>query len=323
MLICLSLYSAQTCAFTVITRAKKTPVLAVLVTAILGTMPCWAVDYQPGDFLPLPRGTNVLMGYYEFAERGSYNNTITGTVEDATSLTSDIGIARYLHYTEAFDHAVLFDVLVPFGGFSDGEINGARLGSASGVADPLASVGMWFVNQPEKQRYVSAVAFVTFPVGTYDKQKALNLGGNRWQYDLQLDLTQGFFDRFTIDVSVDWINYGNNTAAGAGGRQTLTQASTYSAYVWLTEDITATLRKLIPTLPKASVSLGYSGNFGGAQKLDELPTGAKSEEQQIRLTYLQFFTPTWQGLLSVTHDVAVSGQFNQEFGVLLRVAKLF
>jgi len=46
-------------------------------------------------------------------------------------------------------------------------------------------------------------------------------------------------------------------------------------------------------------------------------------EHQVRFTYAEFFAPTWQGLISVNHDISVSGQYKQEFGLVLRVTKVF
>ena len=80
---------------------------------------------------------------------------------------------------------------------------------------------------------------------------------------------------------------------------------------------------MLRTQLPANVSIGYAGTFGGIQKLDGINTGQKTGEEQIRFTYSQFVTPTWQFLISVTHDVAVSGQFKQDFGLIVRVTKLF
>jgi len=182
----------------------------------------------------------------------------------------------------------------------------------------MVSAGFWFINQPKQRRYLSAADFLTLPLGTYDHQKALNLGGNRWQNDVQVDFTQGFLNKFTIDVSGDWIYYWNNTDFGAE-YQTLSQDSTFSADAWLSYDISSVLRTQLP----ANVSIGYAGTFGGVQKLDGIHTGQKTGEEQIRFTYSQFVTPTWQFLISVNHDVAASGQFKQDFGLVLRVTKLF
>ncbi len=109
------------------------------------------------------------------------------------------------------------------------------------------------------------------------------------------------------------------TPISAQEHNTLSQDSTFSAYVWLSYDISSVLRTHLP----ANLSIGYAGTFGGIQKLDGISTGQKTGEQQIRFTYSQFVTPTWQFLISFNHDVTVSGQFKQDFGLLLRVTKLF
>ena len=303
-------------------RVNTLAMLACLALFGLGSVPCRALDYQPFDWVPAKPGANVLMGYFEYGKYNEYNNLLTGTITYDTNLDSSISVLRYLHYGAVAGHTYVLDLVVPFGTLSNGKIGGEPLGSASGVADPLASVGFWFINEPDRQRYLSAAVFVTLPIGSYDKRRPLNLGGNRWQTDLQVDFTQGFLEKFTIDVSGDWISYGNNNEVGTGS-QSLSQSATYGAYAWLSYDVTSTLRRAMPTAVQASLSIGYAGTFGGVQRLDGVPTGAKTDEQQIRLSYSQFITPSWQGVLSVSHDVTASGQFKQNFGLLLRVAKLF
>jgi hypothetical protein len=303
-------------------RAKGSGVIAGLVFISIASAPCRAVDYQPFDYVPAEPGVNVLLGYYEYGKHNEYNNSLIGPVTYGTNLTSNIGIVRYLHYDTIFDHTYVLDLIVPFGTLANAEIGGEPLGSTSGVADPLASFGFWFINEPKQQRYLSAAIFVSLPIGSYQKNRPLNLGGNRWQTDLQVDFTQGFLGKFTIDLSAEWISYGNNSEAGTGS-QTLSQSATYGAYAWLSYDVTSMLRRAMPTAAGASLSIGYAGTFGGAQKLDGLPTGVKTEEQQIRLSYSQLITPTWQGVFSISHDVAATGQFKQNFGLLVRVSKSF
>jgi hypothetical protein len=264
------------------------------------------------------------MGYYEFATYNEYNNTITGTSRGDTHLSSDIGIARYLYYGKhyLFGEPWVLDFILPVGALNDGKINGHRLGNAFGVGDPVVSIGFWFLNQPEHKRWISTADYITLPIGSYDNHKALNLGGNRWQNDLQADFMQGFLNKFTIDVSADWIHYWENTEAGTGN-QTLSQDATFGAYAWLSYDVSSTVQKVMPTASNAFLAIGYAGLFGGKQELDGINTGAKTREDQIRLTYSQFIAPTWQILISASRDVSVSGQLKQDFGMTLRIAKLF
>jgi Putative MetA-pathway of phenol degradation len=301
---------------------RKVPgaICAAVVVMVAGATPCRAVDYQPFDWVPAPRGTSILMGYYQFATHGDLTNTITGAVGNS-HLDSHIGIARYLYYNEAFGVPFVLDLILPFGALTDGKIGGNPIGSSSGIADPAVSVGAWLVNQPAHGRYLSAASFLFIPIGAYDSQSAVNLGQNRWQHDLQVDFTQTLFETFTIDVAGVWTYYGENTAAGPT-RATLSQDSSWSAYAWLTYDVTPAVRRAMPTAGPSSLSAGYAGTFGGAVKIDGIPNGSKTEEHQIRFSYSQFVVPTWQVLLSLSRDVSATGQFKQDFGLLLRIAKV-
>ena len=69
--------------------------LAAVLTAGIAP-PCLAVDYQPFDWVPLPPGTNVAMGFYEYGAH-TFNGTIDGTANNNATLDSHIGIARYLY----------------------------------------------------------------------------------------------------------------------------------------------------------------------------------------------------------------------------------
>ena len=287
-------------------------ICAGVIVIVAGATPCRAVDYQPFDWVPAPPGASILMGYYQFSTRSELTNTITGAVKNS-HLDSHIGIGRYLYYNEAFGHPFVLDLIVPFGALTDGRIGGNPAGSASGLGDPTVSVGVWLINQPAHGRWLSAASFLFIPIGAYDSQSAVNLGQNRWQHDLQVDFTQTLFETFTIDVSGVWTYYGENTDAGQAHR-TLRQDSSWSAYGWLTY--------ATQTAARSALSIGYAGTFGGAVKLDGVPTGSKTEEHQLRLSYSQFVVPTWQVLMSLSHDVSATGQFKQDFGLLLRIAKV-
>ena len=286
--------------------------------------PTWAIDYQPFDWVPLPGGTKVLSLYYEYGAHDSYNNTISGTSDRDTNLDSQVGIVRYIHYGKdpLFGHQWDWNVLVPFGGLRDGRINGQQLGNANGVADPVASIGYFFINEPEKKRFLTFAPYLTIPVGSYDENKPLNLGGNRWIYNFQGDLTQGIGDKFTVDVSAGWTWYGDNTKAG-NGYQKLTQDTSYEFYGWLAYDVSDAVRHAVPGASNAKVAIGYMGIFGGEQKLDGISNGQKARQDQLRAMYMMNFSPTTQGLIEVTHDTHVEGQFKQDFGLTLRLVKAF
>jgi len=285
-----------------------------------------AIDYQPFDFVPAAPGTMMLMGYYEFETRNQYNNTITGTASNHTGLTSQIGIERFLYYNEFNGTPFLLENLQPFGTEYDAKINGQSLGHASGASDLILSGTLWPISLPQQKTWVSFSDWFYAPTGTYSATKALNLGANRWQNDIQIDWTQGynqgFLKKWTWDVAGDWIAYGPNRDVGAASL-TLSQTATYNAYTWVIYDLTDNVRQLMPSLGPASLSMGYAGTFGGVQKVAGIRTGNETHEQQLRWTYEQFVAPKWQLLFSFNHDVSVSGQFKDNFGFIFRLTRVF
>jgi hypothetical protein len=306
-------------------RTLRKPSLTIgagMMVAILRSATCEALDYQPFDWVPMPAGTSVVMGYYEFATRNEFNSTITGTTKANTNLDTDTAIARYIYYGQILGHSWDIDFVQPYIASNTGKINGERLGSMSGLGDFIFSPGFWFINDAQQRRYLSLATFTAAPTGDYDPHKVLNPGSNRWQNDLQADFTQGFSDKFWVDISGDWTYYSNNTRAGTGN-QTLRQHATYEAYAWLSYDLSDLVQRVMPQASHAYLAVGYAGAFGGVQTLNGTNIGTKTSEQQIRATYMMFFSPQWQGLLSVSHDVAAYGQFKQNFGLTLRVARLF
>jgi hypothetical protein len=75
--------------------------------------------------------------------------------------------------------------------------------------------------------------------------------------------------------------------------------------------------------PESVVSLGYSGVFGGEQRLDGGLTGFAADAHTIRLDCRQFVTDTIQLAATLSHDVAVRGGFQELARLNLRILKVF
>jgi hypothetical protein len=295
---------------------------AGLAVFAIATEPCWAMDFQPFGFVPATPGTTEVQEYYEFETRNEYNNTITGTAKDHTGQTSQIGIARYLYYGEFKDTPFVLNWLQFFGTEYNPKINGVSLGSASGAEDLILSGWLWPISKPQQKTWVSISDWIKVPSGTYSSKRAVNLGANRWQNDIQVDYTQGLTNKFTVDFSGSWIAYGPNNNVGVDNLQ-LTQTPSYNVYTRFSYDITDVVRRAAPSLGPASLSAGYFGKFGGVEKLEGVRNGNETHEQQLLWTYAQFVAPKWQVLLSVNRDVSVSGQFKDNFGLTFRLTRVF
>ncbi len=270
-----------------------------------------AQEIEPYDFVPLPAGTNLAIGYYAYGHNTDFNVARGSTIK-GSGVEINVGIARYVHYVEIAGHPAGFQIIQAFGSLSGAHIDGQRLGSAFGAQNTVLSAFIWpYVNTATKTNVITT-GFIAPPDGTYDKQSAINLGDNRWRGTFQLGLSQGLTDNLAFDAAFDVQFYGDNDSYVPGNRR-LSQDPTYRAQLW------ANWR----WNPAFSTSLGYEGFFGGSQQVDGFFAGSKTEIQRIRANAALFLTPRLQTMLELNHDVHVVGGFKQEFGTTLRVVYVF
>jgi hypothetical protein len=119
---------------------------------------------DPGDYVALPPGTDLGLLYYQHAERDRVKvdgNTVTKNFE----LDSDIGIARFIHWTQLGNFTVTPQIILPFGNL---DLSGGQSRTAAGVGDPVVGSAIWLINDPVNERYLAVAGFVGIPVGTYD-----------------------------------------------------------------------------------------------------------------------------------------------------------
>lgn len=270
-----------------------------------------AQEVEPYEFVPLPAGTNVALGYYAYGHNTEFNLARGSTIKDS-GVETNIGIARYVHYTELAGFPAGFQIIQFFGSLSGAHIDGQRLGSAFGAQNTIFSAFIWpYVNTATKTN-VNVTGWIYPPTGTYDKRSPINLGDNRWRGNFQLGLSQGITDRLAFDLSFDTQFYGDNDSYVPGNRR-LSEDPTYRAQLWVNWRWN----------PAFSTSIGYEGFFGGSQQVNGVFAGSKTEEQRIRANAALFLTPRLQTMLELNHDVKSVGGFKQEFGTTLRVVYVF
>ncbi|MFP6847286.1 MAG: transporter [Pseudomonas sp.] len=288
---------------------------AVLLTGSLLSANALAVDVNAGDYTALPSGTNVAAWYQQFSRSDQFNPDGGQNSSRATSLKSNISILRLIHFTEIAGITVDPQILLPFGHVYNARIGGQSLGSASGLADPILGATFWLINQPDKGasgRYFGVTPLVYLPIGSYDRQNALNLGENRYKLDLQLGWVEPLWGKASMELYGDAVLYGDNDDAGSG-KQTLEQDPTYQLQANLRYDFNTRQR----------VALGYSASTGGKQFLDGNYLGQKTSVQQVRLEVQQMVAPTVQLSAQLTHDTQVEGGFREDLGVNLRALFLY
>ncbi|MNI49923.1 hypothetical protein D3C73_1045620 [compost metagenome] len=228
---------------------------------------------------------------------------------------SDIGIARFIHYTDIAGLRATPQVVIPFGSVRNTQIGDAHLNNASGFADPIIASAFWLINQPEQGisgRYLAVTPFIYLPLGQYDKNDAVNLGENRFKYDLQLAWVQPLYGKLGFEFYQDAIWYGDNDEAGTGN-QTLSQDTSYQTQVNLRYDLNA----------KQRIALGYAANYGGDQSLDGIQLEQNMEKQQARFEFQQMINSKTQLSAQLVSDTQVESGFKKDLGLNFRLFYIF
>lgn len=278
---------------------------------LLGATSAKAIDVDPGDYVAAAPGTNLGLLYGQYAKRTKLNTTTQGDIP-SSQLESEVGIARFVHFTEIAGITVDPQILVPFGTLNNAQIDGQSVKDSYGIGDPILAATAWLINDPKQNRYLGITPYVWLPIGTYREGATFNIGENRWKGAIQAGLVQGITDKVTFEFIADATFYGDNKNAGTG-HQTLSQDESFQIQPWLRYNFT----------PTQAAAVGYSGTFGGTQELDGTSNGFKTSEHQLRLQYQGFVTPTVQLLGTVATDVAASGGFREDFRTNFRILKMF
>jgi hypothetical protein len=303
----------------VLARPKATRLWPVLVRYALLTLPlvlpqaAAAFELEPNEYVPAPAGTTALFNYFFYGDDQSYHPVGGTTTTHGTHLTETVGISRATQFFNVGPFEMLAEILQPYGALTGASIAGTNYKSTSGLGDTTLAVAGWPYKNMASLTFIGIGTYITLPDGEYNPMHAINLGGNRMVYDPQLALHQGFDPQWSIDLTADYILYGNNTNTGApaGGsisQHATTQLQGFLNYAWDT---------------RTTTSLGYEGELGGRQYLNGAGTAAKTEFQEIRFVTSYSVTPAFQILGEVNHQFQNVGGFKQDLGVTLRALYTF
>ncbi|QXF14319.1 transporter [Sphingopyxis terrae] len=287
---------------------------AAPITMLCAAQPAAAVDVDPGDYVALPPGTNLALVYEQFINRDELN-TPGGTLKEDTNLNSAVTLLRYVHYMKIGPFTVDPQVIVPIGSLFDARAGGQRLGRSTGLGDITPFATIWLVNKPDPAHgtYLGVSPILTVPTGTYDHNKAINFGGNRFVYNAQVGLVKGLSRQFSVDLIGDLIWYGDNDKFGPA-KQTLSQKMSSQFQAWG--------RYHLPD-GKSSLALGYAGYWGGKQNVDGLYNGTRTEHQQVRVAAITMLSKSFQIEGIAARDFQVRDGFREAVRLQLRVAKIF
>lgn len=289
---------------------KKTVyALAALALAIGGVSPLRAaqVPTDPGDYTALPPGTDLALMYGQFAKRDrtySDGNTASGPF----SLDTNIGLARYIHYTTIGGYTANMQAIIPFGSV---RLNKPVSVKASGVGDPIVGSVIWLINHPEAQQYLAVSAFLSIPTGSYDASRSVvNLGENRWKATFHASYIQPIAKNCMFDLTGEATIFGDNNDFSGVRREQGAQlgVQTHLRYV------------LTPT---SHVGVSYYHDFGAENTIAGVRQDDRLNNGSSQLTYANFITPSLQLQAQYGKGGKTRSGPKEEQRINLRVMKAF
>ena len=148
-------------------------------------------DLEPGFLSAIPIGGNIGIASYGFSQ-GEILLDNTLPIEDLNSKMSIIGLG-YFRSFKLFNRLAKFDVVVPYAiGDYEALLEGEEASTTkNGFGDPLVRISMILIGvdplkpqeffKKEQKKFKLGVALrAKVPLGQYEPEKLINLGGNRW-----------------------------------------------------------------------------------------------------------------------------------------------
>jgi hypothetical protein len=282
----------------------------LLLTTLLPALQAHAVEVTPGDYEQYPIGATIGAIYYQHSSTDALYSRGHKTSDDF-NLTSDVSILRLLHVYALTDTLTIDpQFLLPFG-HVDGSADASALGSASGIGDLILTAPLkWRLN--DARDTLSVGPYVYVPTGNYDKNDALNLGENRWKFDLQGAYIKHFTEKWAMDLVADAIWYGDNTDYGASSAK-LEQDVSYAAQI---------MGRYMPDAT-TTFGLGFGHTWGGETHVAGVAQDDPQGTTNVRLTATKFVTATDQLQLQLGRDLSVETGPREDWRMNLRYAHIF
>jgi hypothetical protein len=271
-----------------------------------------ALEVNAGDYEQFPSGATIGLLYYQHGHGDEAYARGNKTTSDA-KLDTNVGIIRLLHvYEIAPGVTVDPQFLLPVGGISTGGVL-APLGSPGGVGDIILAAPFKFKLDTEFHDVFAITPYLIAPTGTYDENKPLNFGTNRWQGVIQAAYVKHFNPVWSLDLVGDVAFYSDNTRYNSGGIGRLSQDPQFELLAYLRYKID----------PALEVAGGLGGKIGGNQSFEQVSLRNSQGTTYGRLAVAYFAEPTFQIQAMIGRDLTVENGTKQATFVQLRLAKIF
>lgn len=171
-----------------------------------------AIDLTPGDITPLPAGISFVQTSYQQSTRGKLY--AGGQVaRDDTHLDINTVLVRVGHGMTIAGKPAVFYAEAPMGTIKASE-NLSRDPAHPRLGDAALMLAIWPHADHEHKSYLGIGGYLLVPTGSYDPQRRLNMGNNRYGAALQVGYEKGVNDQLLLSFAADGVWFKDNPDYG-------------------------------------------------------------------------------------------------------------
>lgn len=239
--------------------AKK---LFLISSVLCSLLPAAQNDIYPTDYVANKPGDIVTTLYLTEADTDEVFRHGSKILDESSELS--LQALRLGYTTEFWGYTTTFTTV---GLHAKTTMEGSVLESlypksTSGYGDLRLGMTTWLINDPQNMRYFAITPMISLPVGTYDANRAFNIGENRYKATLSLGYVDRFWDgkygELFAELSPEIAYFGDND--NAQGR-TIEQKTAYALSGYL---------RYRP-IPITGIFAGYQINRGGETSINGIP----------------------------------------------------
>lgn len=268
-----------------------------------------AIDLHPDDIIAPPADIQQIQVNYQRSQRGdgyfNGNKVLTGGELVNTQTQFKYGRSFELNTLPAY-----FYIQAPLTEISSSGTLSAS-STNSGAGDTTLAFALWPYANRESEKYMGFAGYLTIPTGTYDSQRKLNAGDNRYKWALQAGYEQSIAKNTNWMTAVDALWFGENDDH-AITHKSLKQKALYSAQ-------TAFIYKFNSTF---TASAGYFYSLGGVTSLNGASQGDMTQSHRYQISGVATL-PIGRLTLQYGQEISTRSGLIEDSRWIVRYSKFF
>lgn len=283
----------------------------LMLTLLSGSYTSYALEFSPGDYEMLPANSNLLLSYWQYSHSDVYYNQHQQLNADYR-LRSNALLLRYIHaYRPQEKLSIEPQLILPFAQ-ATALGDASPLGASSGLGDSIFGVPIKYSLGDSAADVVAFAPFIYLPTGTYQQDRALNIGENRWRFLLQGVWIHHFSDAWSFETGADvsWVSKNDDYGAHSARLQ---QKPKYEYQAYLRYNLS----------PSTHLGIGTGWIKGAESRIDGVHQNDALDSRYLRVSAAHFINPSIQLQVSAGRDLSVAHGFKQDRNISLRLGVLF